>query len=64
MSTRKPVLEQKQKIPINHDLIVALRAVQNAARREGLDKMTEAKIDAEVTATRREKDKKIKPPVR
>ena len=56
--------EQKQEAPINHDLIAALRAVQESAKRAGLDKLTEREIDAEVTASRRERDKKIKQPVR
>jgi predicted DNA-binding protein len=56
--------EQKQEAPINYDLIAALRAVQNGARRAGLDKLTEREIDAEVTASRREKDRKTKQPVR
>lgn len=56
--------EQRQQAPINYDLIAALRAVQNGARRAGLDKRSEAGIDAEVTATRRARDKKRKPPAR
>jgi predicted DNA-binding protein len=56
--------EQKQESPINYDLIAALRAVQNGAKRAGLDKLTEAQIDAEVEATRRARDKKIKQPAR
>jgi metal-responsive CopG/Arc/MetJ family transcriptional regulator len=56
--------EQKQNSPINHDLIAALRAVQDDAKRSGLNKLTERQIDAEVTASRREKDKKIKQPAR
>ena|SRR5438045_3210851 len=56
--------EQKQETPINHDLLSALRAVQKSAKRAGLDKLTEREIDAEVTASRRERDKKIKQPSR
>ena len=56
--------EQKRESPINYDLIAALRAVQNGAKRAGLDKLTEAQIDAEVEATRRARDKKIKQPAR
>jgi metal-responsive CopG/Arc/MetJ family transcriptional regulator len=56
--------EQKQDSPLNHDLIAALRAVQEDARRTGLNKLTEHQIDTEVTAARRERDKKIKQPVR
>ena len=56
--------EQKQESPINYDLIAALRAVQETARKTGLSKLTEAQIDAEVTAVRRAKDKKIKQAVK
>jgi predicted transcriptional regulator len=56
--------EQKQQAPFNYDLIAALRAVQESAKRAGLDKLTEREIDAEVTASRRERDKKIKNAVR
>src|SRR5438874_11565776 len=56
--------EQKQQSPINYDLITALRAVQEGAKRAGLDKLPEREIDTEVTAYRREKDRKIKQPVR
>ena len=52
--------EQKQQAPVNHDLIAALRALQESAKRAGLDKLTEREIDAEVTAYRGERDKKIK----
>jgi len=52
--------EQKQDSPINYDLIAALRAVQDDARRTGLNKLTEREIDNEATASRRERDKKIK----
>lgn len=54
--------EQKQETPINYDLIAALRAVQESAKRAGLDKLTEREIDAEVTAYRRERDKKLNNP--
>jgi len=56
--------EQKQQAPFNYDLIAALRAVQESAKRTGLDKLTEQEIDAEVTASRRERDKKTKNAVR
>jgi predicted transcriptional regulator len=52
--------EQKQQAPINYDLIAALRAVQESAKRVGLDNLTEREIDAEVTALRAERDKRIK----
>ena len=56
--------EQKREAPINYDLIAALRAVQESAKRAGLDKLTQAEIDAEVTAARRERTKRIKQPAR
>ncbi len=46
-------LEQEDKRGINTELIVALRAVQDDARRAGLDKMTTRQIDAEIAAVRR-----------
>jgi predicted transcriptional regulator len=54
----------KQQVSVNTDLIAALRAVQASAKRVGLDKLTEREIEAEVTAHRRERDKKIKQSVR
>ncbi len=56
--------EQKKEVPVNTDLIAALRAVQEDARRSGLDKMSQREINAEVTAYRREREKKSKQPVR
>ena len=56
--------EQKQESPMNYDLIAALRAVQEGARRTGLDKLTDREIDAEVTTHRRQKDRKVKQPAR
>ena len=38
----------------NSDLILALRAVQQDAKRSGLDNLTMEEIDAEIAATRRE----------
>jgi len=52
--------EQKRQTSINYDLIAALRAIQESAKRAGLDKLSEREIDAEVTAYRGERDKKIK----
>jgi predicted transcriptional regulator len=52
--------EQKQQTSVNHDLIAALRAIQESAKKAGLDKLSEREIDAEVTAYRGERDKKIK----
>src|SRR5437899_476379 len=54
----------KQRVPINHDLIAALKAVQDSANGAGLDKLSEREINAEVVAHRRENDKKIKQPVK
>jgi metal-responsive CopG/Arc/MetJ family transcriptional regulator len=56
--------QQKQEAPINTELIAALRAVQEDARRTGLDKMTKPEINAEIAAYRRDHGKKIKQPVR
>ena len=56
--------QQKQESPVNHDLIAALRAVQESAKRTGLDKLTERAIDTEVTAQRRQHDRKAKQTVR
>ena len=56
--------EQKKEVSVNTDLIAALRAVQEDARRSGLDKMSQREINAEVTAYRREREKKSKQPVR
>ncbi len=49
--------QQKQEAPVNNDLIAALRAVQEDAHRAGLDKLSQREIDAEITATRRERRK-------
>src|SRR5579864_6797459 len=45
---------------INTELLAALRAVQEEARRAGLDKMSMREIDAEVAAYRREQRAKGK----
>lgn len=58
MCSTKPSNEQKRQIPINYELVAALRAVQYSAKRAGLDKLNEREVDAEVTAYRRERDKK------
>jgi predicted transcriptional regulator len=52
--------EQKQRAPVNYDLMAALRALQESAKRTGLDQLTEGEIDAEVTAYRGGRDKKTK----
>ena len=54
----------KQQTPVNTELIAALWAVQESARRADLDKLSEREIDAEVIAHRRERDKKIQKTVR
>src|ERR1700722_6554928 len=55
--------QQKQQSPVNTELLAALRAVQEDARRSGLDKISKREIDAEVTAYRRERrPNKIKQP--
>ena len=57
--------EQKQEAPaINYDLLAALRAVQENAVKVGLNKMTEAAIDAEVQAVRKQRAKNIRRPAR
>jgi len=56
--------EQKQESPVNNDLIAALKAVQEDARRAGLDKLSQREINAEIAASRRERKKTIKQPVR
>ncbi len=54
--------QQRQEAPVNNDLIAALRAVQEGARKAGLDKITSREIDAEIAATR--KERKTKQPSR
>lgn len=55
---------QQQERPVNTDLIAALRAVQEDAKRAGLDKLSQREINAEVTASRREhRQKRMKQPV-
>jgi Arc/MetJ-type ribon-helix-helix transcriptional regulator len=46
---------QKQESPVNTELIAALRAVQEDARRSGLDKLPQRAINGEVAAYRRER---------
>jgi Arc/MetJ-type ribon-helix-helix transcriptional regulator len=56
-------LEQEDRRGVNGELLAALRAVQEDARRGGLDKMTAREINVEVAATRREqRAKTAKPP--
>jgi len=45
--------QQKQTAPVNADLITALRALQEDARRVGLDRLSQREINAEVAAVRR-----------
>jgi len=56
--------EQKKETPVNTELLAALRAVQEDARRVGLDKMSRREINGEVDAFRNEKEKKTKQFVR
>jgi hypothetical protein len=50
---------------VNTELIAALRAVHEDARRSGLDKLPQRAINAEVSAYRREqRQKKINQPGR
>jgi Arc/MetJ-type ribon-helix-helix transcriptional regulator len=56
--------EQKQATPVNNDLIAALKAVQEDAQRAGLDKLSQREINAEIAASRRERKKTTKQPVR
>jgi Arc/MetJ-type ribon-helix-helix transcriptional regulator len=55
--------QQKPASPVGAELIAALRAVQDDARRAGLDKLPQRAIDAEVAAYRREqRQARIKQP--
>jgi Arc/MetJ-type ribon-helix-helix transcriptional regulator len=55
--------QQKQESPVGAELLAALRAVQDDARRAGLDKLPQRAIDAEVAAYRREqRQARIKQP--
>ena len=57
--------QQKQESPVNTDLIAALRAVQEDAKRAGLDRVSKGEIDAEITSYRRERrQQKTKQPVK
>jgi Arc/MetJ-type ribon-helix-helix transcriptional regulator len=56
--------EQKQATPVNNDLIAALKAIQEDAQRAGLDKLSQREINAEIAASRRERKKTTKQPVR
>jgi hypothetical protein len=56
---------QHQQLGINTDLLATLLAVQEDAKRAGLDKLTKREINAEIAGHRREQGKKkIKQPVR
>jgi hypothetical protein len=58
-------LEREDKIGVNSELVAALHALQDEARRAGLNKMTMREINAEIAASRRERrQKKAKPPPR
>jgi Arc/MetJ-type ribon-helix-helix transcriptional regulator len=57
-------LEQEDERGINTELLAALRAVQDASRRAGLDKMTEREISAEISAARKERRAKMAKPLK
>jgi Arc/MetJ-type ribon-helix-helix transcriptional regulator len=58
-------LEQEEKRGMNAELLAALRAVQDDARRTGLNKMTMQEINREVTAARRApRTKAARPPAK
>ena len=58
-------LEQEEKRGMNAELLAALRAVQDDARRTGLNKMTMQEINREVTAARRARRTKVaRPPAK
>jgi len=46
--------EQKQESPVNNDLIAALKAVQEDARRAGLDELSQREINVAIAGTRRD----------
>jgi Arc/MetJ-type ribon-helix-helix transcriptional regulator len=55
--------QQRQETPVNSDLIAALRAVQEDAKRVGLDKLSQRQINAEVEASHLDqRQKRIKQP--
>jgi predicted transcriptional regulator len=57
--------QQRQEAPVNTDLLAALRAVQEDARRAGLDKLSQREINAEIAAARRgRRQNNIKQPAR
>jgi len=56
--------EQKQQATVNYDLITALRAVQQSAKKVSLNQLTDKEIDAEVMAVRRAQSRKNKPSAR
>ena len=57
--------QQQRERSVNTDLIAALRAVQEDAKRVGLDNLSQREINAEVAASRREhRRKKMKQPVK
>jgi Arc/MetJ-type ribon-helix-helix transcriptional regulator len=54
--------QQRREAPVNNDLIAALRAVQEDAKKADLNKLTSREIDAEIAAVR--KERKTKQPVK
>ncbi|MEO8662764.1 MAG: ribbon-helix-helix domain-containing protein [Bryobacteraceae bacterium] len=56
--------QQQQEARVNSDLIAALRAVQEDAKRVRLDRLSQSEINREVETSRREqRQKRIKKPV-
>jgi Arc/MetJ-type ribon-helix-helix transcriptional regulator len=47
--------QRQQKRAVNSDLLAAVRAVQEDAKRSGLNKLTKREINAEISAYRRER---------
>ncbi len=57
--------QRQQKRTVNSELLAALRAVQEDAKRSGLNKLTKREINAEISAYRRERaNKKNRLPAR
>src|ERR1700693_4791081 len=50
--------QQQQKHTVNSELLVALRAVQEDAKRTGLNRLKKREINTEISAYRREQAKK------
>ena len=52
--------QRKQEPPVNSELMAALRALQEDAKRAGLDKMSQRAINAEIAAHRRQQQKRTR----